>query len=142
MLKGIPAIISPDILKVLCEIGHGDEIVIADGNFPGSSVAKAKNHVCLRADGHTVCEMLEAILTLMPLDTYEQAVFYMDKERGDNSETPAWDQIREIIKPHIDQNANPLSRFAFYDRAKEAYAVIQTTDKTMYANVIIKKGVL
>ena len=139
MLKGIPSIISPELLKVLMEMGHGDEIVIGDGNFPGQSM----NDRCLRADGHGVPELLEAILTLFPLDTYQDPVYIMEKVPGDEAvPTPIIDTYREIIKEHTDKDVTPIERFAFYDRAKKAYAVVMTGESAIYANVILKKGVV
>lgn len=138
MLKGIPSIISPDLLKVLMEMGHGDEICIGDGNFPGQRV----NARCLRADGHGVPELLEAILQLFPLDTYEKPVYIMAKTPGDTVETPIWDQYKEIIKPYTDADMEQVERFAFYEKAKNAYAVVMTGESALYANVILKKGVV
>ena len=120
MLKGIPKIISPELLKVLCEMGHGDRLVIADGNFPSESVGK--NAIVIRMDGHGVPEILDAVLQLMPLDTYvEKSVSLMEKVPGDTVETPIWDVFAEIVlkkggmdKSHI-QN---IERFAFYEAAK------------------------
>lgn len=138
MLKGIPNIISPELLKVLMEMGHGDEIVIGDGNFPGKSV----NQNCLRCDGHGVPELLEAILTLFPLDTYQKPVYLMGKVPGDNVEVPIWDKYAEIIKEHTDEKMEELERFEFYERAKKAYAVVMTGETAIYANIILKKGVV
>ena len=138
MLKGIPKIISPELLKVLAEMGHGDEIVIGDGNFPGQSV----NKNCIRCDGHGVPELLEAILQLFPLDTYQKPVYLMGKVPGDTVETPIWDTYEEIIKPYTDEKPEQIERFQFYERAKEAYAVIMTGESALYANVILKKGVV
>ena len=138
MLKGIPSIISPELLKVLMEMGHGDEIVIGDGNFPGKSV----NSNCLRCDGHGVPELLEAILKLFPLDIYEKPVYLMGKVPGDNVETPIWDEYKKIIKPHTDEAPVELERFEFYERAKKAYAVVMSGETALYANIILKKGVV
>ena len=138
MLKGIPSIISPELLKVLMEMGHGDEIVIGDGNFPGKSI----NENCLRCDGHGVPELLEAILKLFPLDTYQKPVYLMGKVPGDNVETPIWDEYARIIKPHTDEKMEELERFEFYERAKKAYAVVMTGESAIYANIILKKGVV
>ena len=138
MLKGIPSIISPELLKVLMEMGHGDEICIGDGNFTGQRV----NARCLRADGHGVPELLEAILQLFPLDTYEKPVYIMAKTPGDTVETPIWDKYKEIIKPYTDADMEQVERFAFYEKAKNAYAVVMTGESALYANVILKKGVV
>ena len=119
-------------------MGHGDEIVIGDGNFPGQRVGKK----CVRCDGHGVPELLEAILKLFPLDTYEKPVYVMEVTKGDTVETPIWDTYREIIKPHTNEDLEEIERFAFYERAKNAYAVIMTGESALYANVILKKGVV
>ena len=146
MLKGIPKIISPELLKVLCEMGHGDTIVIADGNFPSESVAKAKNNICIRMDGHGGAEVLEAILTLVPLDPYvEKPCALMQVTPGDTVETPIWDIYKDIVKKHDSRGENnftEIERFAFYEEAKKAYAVIATGESALYANIILKKGVI
>ena len=96
MLKGIPEILSPELLKVLCEMGHSDRLVIADGNFPVESMGK--NAITIRCDGHGVPEILDAILKLFPLDTYvEHPVNLMEVMPGDDVETPIWDTYKEIV---------------------------------------------
>lgn len=138
MLKGIPAIIPPELLKILDEMGHGDEIVIGDGNFPGQSV----NPRCIRCDGHGVPELLSAILKVFPLDIYDKPVYRMDKVPGDKVETPIWDTYAEIIKPYTKEKMVGIERFEFYERAKKAYAVVMSGESALYANVILKKGVV
>lgn len=138
MLKGIPKIISPELLKIMMEMGHGDEIVIGDGNFPGPSV----NERCIRCDGHGVPELLEAMLQLLPLDTYQKPVYLMEKVPGDTVETPIWDEFAKIVKPHTEEELEHIERFEFYERAKNAYAVVMTSESALYANIIIKKGVI
>ena len=138
MLKNIPSIISPELLKILCEMGHGDEIVIGDGNFPGQSV----NRRCIRCDGHGVPELLDAILQLFPLDIYQKPIYLMAKVPGDIVETPIWDEYAKIIKPYTNEEMEEIERFAFYERAKEAYAVVMTGETALYANIILKKGVV
>jgi len=138
MLKGIPNIISPELLKIMMEMGHGDELVIGDGNFPGQSI----NNRCVRCDGHGVPELLEAILKLFPLDTYQKPVYIMEKVAGDMVETPIWDEYAKIIKPYTNEKMEQIERFAFYERAKNAYAVVMTGESALYANVILKKGVM
>ena len=138
MLKGIPSIISPELLKIMMEMGHGDEIVIGDGNFPGQSI----NERCVRCDGHGVPELLSAMLKLFPLDTYQKPVYIMEKVPGDTVETPIWDEYAEIIKPYTDEKPEQIERFAFYERAKKAYAVVMTGESALYANIILKKGVV
>ena len=99
MLKGIPKILSPQLLKVLCEMGHADRIVISDGNFPAESVGK--NGIVVRLDGHNVPEVLDAVLTVFPLDTYvEHPVNLMEVMKGDPVETPIWDTYADILKKH------------------------------------------
>ena len=138
MLKGIPKIISPELIKIMMEMGHGDELVIGDGNFPGQSV----NPNCIRCDGHNVPELLEAILKLFPLDTYQLPAYIMAKTPGDTVETPIWETYKEIVKDHTDKEPEFVERYAFYERAKDAYAVIATSEKALYANIILKKGVV
>ena len=138
MLKGIPSIISPELLKILMEMGHGDEIVIGDGNFPGASM----NERCVRLDGHGAIDVTKAILKLFPLDTYQKPVYLMEKVKGDTVETPIWDEYAEVIKPYTDEKAEHIERFEFYERAKKAYAVVMTGESALYANVILKKGVV
>ncbi|MBQ8720445.1 MAG: L-fucose mutarotase [Clostridia bacterium] len=138
MLKGIPKIISPELIKILMEMGHGDEIVIGDGNFPGESIGKR----CVRCDGHGALELVEAMLTLFPLDTYAKPAYIMDKVAGDRVETPIWEAYENLIKPYTDEKIERLERFEFYERAKSAYAVIMTGESALYANLILKKGVV
>lgn len=138
MLKGIPKIIPPELLKVLMEMGHGDEIVIADGNFPGERVGQR----CIRCDGHGTKELLEAILKLFPLDTYEKPVYIMEKVPGDNVETPIWNDYARIIEPYTNEKMQAIERFSFYERSKSAYAVIMSGESALYANIILKKGVI
>lgn len=144
MLKGIPNIISPDLLKALSQMGHGDELVIADGNFPCHSVGK--NAIVIRADGHGVPEILDAILQLVPLDTYtEKPVALMEVVPGDTCGTPTiWKEYEEIIYKHEPEHHDIeyTERFAFYERAKDAYLIIATGEKAIYANILLKKGVV
>lgn len=139
MLKGIPKILSPELLKILMEMGHGDEIVIADGNFPAASIAQR----LVRADGHNVPELLEAILQLFPLDTFDTPAYIMEKVSGFEVETPIWGTFDDLVSKS-DPNAKigRIERFKFYERAKKAYAVISTGESALYANIILKKGVL
>lgn len=144
MLKGIPNIISPELLKVLCEMGHGDRIVIADGNF--SAASTAKDAILIRCDGHGVPELLEAILSLFPLDTYtEKPVTLMAVLPGDTVQTPIWDTYKEIIAKEDARGegaVGTVSRSEFYDLARGAYAIIATSEKALYANIMLQKGVI
>lgn len=144
MLKGIPQILSPELLKVLCEMGHSDRLVISDGNFPAESMGK--NGIVIRCDGHGVPEILDAILKVFPLDTYvEKPVNLMEVMPGDDVETPIWDTYKEIVAKHDDRGAEAvgnIERFAFYEEAKTAYAIIATSESALYANVMLQKGVV
>lgn len=143
MLKGVPSLISPELLKILCEMGHGDEIVIADANFPGASHAQR----LIRMDGIGIPAILDAILTLMPLDQYVPTpATLMQVVPGDPVKTPIWDTYREILARHDDRGGDCLEemeRFAFYDRVRNnCYAVIMSGETAQYANIILKKGVI
>ena len=144
MLKGIPPILTPELLKALCEMGHGDELVIADGNFPSQSIGK--NAVVVRADGHGAAEILDAVLKLIPLDAYVQKpVALMELVPGDTCGIPAiWETYRHILAKHEPNNCDiqMTERFAFYERAKNAYLIIATGETAIYANVLLKKGVV
>ena len=144
MLKGIPKILSPQLLKVLCEMGHSDRLVIADGNFPAESIGK--DAVVIRMDGHGTCEILEAILQLFPLDTYvEKPVNLMQVMKGDPVKTPIWDEYRKIVNAADERGAaviGEIERFAFYEEARSAYAVIATGEEALYANIMLQKGVV
>lgn len=142
MLKGIPNLLPPELLKILMEMGHGDSIVIGDGNFPHASIAKDSRLV--RMDGHGACEVLDAILTLMPLDTYVDApVSLMQVTPGDDVATPIWDEFAKIVEKHQPgTKIGQIERFAFYDAARKCYAVVSTGETALYANVILQKGVI
>ena len=144
MLKGIPKIISPEVHKVMCEMGHSDRLVIADGNFPAESMGK--NAIVIRCDGHSATDVLDAILTLFPLDTYvEKPVNLMQVMPGDTVETPIWDEYKAIIAKHDKRGADTvgqIERFEFYEQAKTAYAIIATGEGALYANVMLQKGVI
>ena len=126
MLKGIPPILSPELLKVLCELGH--------------------NAIVIRCDGQCVPELLDAILQVFPLDTYvEKPVNLMEVMAGDPVETPIWDTYKEIVAKYDERGAEAvgnIERFAFYEEAKTAYAIIATSEKALYANVMLQKGVV
>ncbi len=138
MLKNIPKIIPPDLLKILCEMGHGDELVIADGNFPSAAFGQRVVYM----SGSGAAEVLDAVLKLLPLDTYAQPLYLMQKVPGDNVDTPIWDEYRGIAEKYTDAEFDSIERFAFYERAKSAYAVIATGEEALYANILIKKGVV
>lgn len=140
MLKKTPKTISPQLLKTLMEMGHGDEIVIADGNFPCHSISEN----VIRADGLSGSEILRAIMELFPLDTYSaQQVFLMEVVDGDDYIPEIWDNYKEIlVKSGEPFTIGYIERFAFYERARKSYAVIATGEEALYANIILKKGVV
>ena len=147
MLKNIPSILSPELLKVLCEMGHSDRICIGDGNFPGAAMAKAKGAIFLRADGHGVPELLDAILQVIPADTYvEKPIILMEKMECDKDlEIPVWETYKQIVAKYDARGAEAvgnIERFKFYDEAKEVYAIIATGESALYANVMLQKGVV
>lgn len=142
MLKNIPKIVSPELLKTLCEMGHGDEIVIVDGNFPAEKFGKR----VIRADGIGGTAMLEAVLSLIPLDTYSNPNFILMRlmECDEGKIDPViWEEYKEIAEKH-DKNVKigNIDRFAFYERAKTAFSVVATGEEAVYANIILKKGVI
>lgn len=144
MLKGIPKILSPELLKVLCEMGHSDRLVIADGNFPAESMGK--DAIVIRMDGHGTCEILEAVLQLFPLDTYvEHPVNLMQVMPGDAVETPIWEEYSRIVRQKDERGdavIGQIERFAFYEEARKAYAIIATGEGALYANIMLQKGVV
>ena len=144
MLKGIPKILSPELLKILCEMGHSDTLVLADSNFPSESIGK--NAKVVRCDGHGIPALLEAILKLFPLDSYvEHPVHLMEVMPGDPVKTPIWDTYKAIIAAQDARGSaciGTYERFAFYEKAKEAYCVIATGETALYGNLILQKGVV
>ena len=136
MLKGISPVLSPELLKILMEMGHGDEIVLGDGNFPAASMAKR----LVRLDGHDVPTVLEAILKLFPLDDFvKEPVALMGVVPGDDYVPEIQETYRKLIGP---VRIEEMERFAFYERAKQAYAIVATGEWALYANIILKKGVV
>jgi L-fucose mutarotase len=140
MLKGISPLLSPELLAVLCRMGHGDEIVLADAHFPGDSM---NSHV-LRADGLRIPALLEAIVPLFVLDPYvPDPLVKMAAVEGDELDELVLKTYRAAIEKHV-AAAPPTSfidRFAFYDRARAAFAVVMTGETAKYGNIILKKGV-
>jgi len=139
MLKGISPLLTPELLKTIAEMGHGDELVIGDSNFPAQSMGKR----CVRADGHSGVEILDAILALFPLDQFvETPVGLMAPTPGTfDGDPPIWkDYIAVVEKHQPGTKCEYVERFDFYDRTKEAYATVSTGEKAAYGCVIIKKG--
>ncbi|MEA4896931.1 L-fucose mutarotase [Bacillota bacterium Meth-B3] len=141
MLKGISPLLSPDLLKVLAEMGHGDELVIGDANFPAQSMGQR----CVRADGVGGVPLLDAILALLPLDTFVAApVHLMQVVPGSmEADPPIWSEFQATVEAHQPgTKIDWIERFEFYDRARKAYACVSTSERALYACVILKKGVL
>ena len=143
MLKGISPLISPELLKVIAEMGHGDELVIGDGNFPTAALAQR----LVRADGHGVRALLDAILPLFPLDRFvEQPLALMQVVAGGSTQPTIWEEYAAIARRHAPNEFKSgfemVERFQFYDRSKTAYAILATGESALYANIILKKGVV
>ena len=141
MLKNIPPVISPDLMSILMRMGHGDEIVLADGNFPAESCAQR----VVRADGHGVVELLSAIMQFFPLDSFvDHPASVMQPVDEAAIEPPIWAEYRRVLARHEGQEVElrPIERFRFYDFAKAAYAIVATGETAVYANLILKKGVV
>ena len=143
MLTGISPLLSPELLKTIAEMGHGDELVIGDGNFPAASMAQR----LVRADGHGVPDLLKAILALFPLDRFvDKPVALMEVVAGNPTVPTIWDEYRMIVQEsqpeRIAHGFDMVERFAFYERSKLAYAIVATGESALYANVILKKGVI
>jgi len=139
MLKGISPLLTPELLKTIAEMGHGDELVIGDSNFPAQSMGKR----CVRADGHSGVELLDAILALFPLDQFvETPVGLMAPTPGTfDGDPPIWKDYEAVVEKHQPgTKVEYVERFDFYDRTKAAYATVSTGEKAAYGCVIIKKG--
>jgi L-fucose mutarotase len=139
MLKGISPVITPDLLKVLAEMGHGDELVLADAHFPGHTFGRR----VLRADGLRIPQLLDGIVPLFELDSYAPPLIMMAAVEGDNLDPSVEAGYLAAIKRHVPvpPAVTRIDRFAFYDRAKLAYAVVMTGELAKYGNIILKKGV-
>lgn len=141
MLVGISPLIGPELLSTLCRMGHGDEIVLADAHFPGESCSRR----CLRADGLLIADLLEGILPLFALDTYvDHPVATMATVPGDQLDPAVESSYRQVIDRHWPDTPaiEQVERFAFYERTREAFAVVMTGDTAKYGNIILKKGVI
>lgn len=141
MLRGLNPLLSPDLLKVLRAMGHGDDIVLADANFPGTSHARE----LVRLDGISATDVLEAVLEVMPLDTFVPDPAITMQVVGEADETPpVVARFQEIVDQVVDNSATLASveRHAFYERARGAFAIVQTGETRLYGNIILKKGVV
>ncbi len=139
MLKGISPVLSPELLKVLAEMGHGDEIVFADVHFPGHSM----NDRTIRADGVSVSQLLEGVLPLFELDSYDAPIIMMAAVEGDTLDAAVEIEYMAIVERYSPEASAPvrLDRFEFYDRARKAYAVVMSGETRKYGNILLKKGV-
>lgn len=140
MLNNIPKILSSDLVKMMMDMGHGDELVIGDGNFPGSSLGVPVVHL----DGHGVPEILDAILEMMPLDRYVSTpTAIMEVVPGDTIVPVIWDAYRAILQKYGWKiEPEHIERYAFYERAKRAFCIVQSSESAQYANIILKKGIV
>lgn len=137
MLKNISPILSPELLKILCEMGHGDELVLGDGNFPHASMA---TNQLVRLDGHGCDEILDAILSLFPLDHASETVVSV-MATDDGTTPPIWAEYKNTVDKYEKAiEFSKVERFAFYERAKSAYCIVATSEPKLYANIILKKG--
>jgi L-fucose mutarotase len=140
MLKGISPLFSPELLATIYRMGHGDEIVFADAHFPGHSI----NHQVIRADGLLIEDLLEAVLPLFDIDNYvDDPVVMMECVPGDTPDPAVAQGYKAVIDAYAPETPpiQYVERFAFYGRAKTAFAVVMTGDTRKYANIILKKGV-
>jgi len=141
MLRGIDPILGPDILFALRAMGHGDEIVIVDANFPALAMAKR----LLRLDGHDAVRVTDAVLSLMPLDRFapEETAIRMEVVGQPDAVPPVCDLFQEVMdRRDPGYRLAKLERYAFYERAKQAFAIIATGERRLYGNIILKKGVI
>lgn len=142
MLKGISPVLSPELLKIIAEMGHGDELVLADGNFPGTSIGKR----CVRCDGHGCAQVMRAIVQLFPLDDFVKApmaVMQVPEGMFPGDKAPIWADFRaaaDLDMPSAEFEM--MEHDAFMERARNAYAVVQTGETALYGNIIIRKGVV
>lgn len=146
MLRGIPDVLSPELLKVLCEMGHGDRLIIADAFYP--SCTSARHNMLVRADGIRATTLLDAILQFFPLDgAVEFPVLIMDTMECDKGKvaTPIWDEYIEIVEKYDPRGkacVGYIERFDFYKAAEGAYAILATGEKSLYGDIIIQKGTI
>ena len=141
MLKRIPSILSPELLHMIAQMGHGDELVIADANFP--AVTNARRLV--RADGHSVPAILEGILQLFPLDSFvDKPAAVMRRVDKPGEPAPVWAEFQRLLDSAEGRHiaVEQVERFAFYERAKQAFGIVATGESALYGNLIIKKGVI
>jgi L-fucose mutarotase len=140
MLKGLSPLLSPDLLSLLSRMGHGDEMILADAHFPGETFGKR----VIRADGLKIDALLDAILPLFELDSYvETPLVMMAAVKGDTLDPRVEQAYRAAVDRHAPKTPPiaRIDRFTFYDRARDAFAVVMTGDTAKYGNILLKKGV-
>ena len=139
MLKNISPLISPELLKTLAEMGHGDEIIFSDAHFPAHSLGPK----VIRADGLRVNQLLAAIIPLFELDSYAPPLVMMAPVEGDSLDTDVEARYRRaLFEEGEGAEIMRIERFAFYERAKRAYAIVVTGETAKYGNILLKKGVV
>jgi L-fucose mutarotase len=140
MLKGISKYLSPELISVLCRMGHGDEIVLADAHFPGHSLGPQ----VIRADGITVTQLLEGIMPLFELDSYASPLIMMAYVPGDQPDASVERDYMKVVRQYESAAPDPerIDRYAFYERARQAFAIVMTGELRKYGNLILKKGVI
>jgi len=140
MLKGIPPILGPELLHILRAMGHGDEIAIVDANYP----AEGAGPPVIRLDGLSATDVLDAVLTLMPLDTFvDEQAFAMEVVGDPDKREQTHKDFDKLIKKHEpDMQLSLLERFAYYERVKGAFAIVQTGERRLYGNILLKKGII
>jgi L-fucose mutarotase len=141
MLKNIPNLMPPELMKILMEMGHGDELLLCDGNYPKFGCPER----CVRMDGHGISEILDIILQFFPLDAYvENPVTLMAVLPNDPYKPEIWEEYRTIGKQHETEGLREKSidKYTLYEHGKKCYACVATSEKALYANVILKKGVV
>lgn len=140
MLKNIPPILSPDLLHALRAMGHGDEIVIVDANYPAESAGPP----VIRLDGLLATDVADAVLSLMPLDDFvDEQAFAMEVVGNPRKREQTHKEFDRLVKKHEPtMKLSLLERFAFYARAAEAFVIVQTGERRLYGNILLKKGVI
>ncbi len=148
MLKNIPACITPELMKILMEMGHGDEIILADANFPALTVATNSKARFVRIDGVKIPELLDAILKFFPLDSMvDKPVAVMERTPDMTEEPPNWAHYVESVNKSDSRiksidDFEYIERFSFYDRAKGAFVIVTTGDISRHANILLKKDLM
>ena len=140
MLKNINPLLGPELLKVLRAMGHGDEIAIVDGNYPADADAKR----LVRMDGHSATDLLDAILSVMPLDDMVPDCAFRPAAQNDpNNMQPIFAEFAAIIKRHEPNlHVTTLVGADFYNRVKRCYAIVATSEARLYGNIVLRKGVI